>query len=204
MDEETQNDELLYAVVVNDEEQYSIWPQGREVPLGWREEGVRGSKQECLAHINEVWTDMRPLSLRRHMEEMARRAEESGVGPGEAPLPDVEEPTLVDRLSQGTHPVEASLRPDRSAGALREAIDRGYVFVKFTRTRGGTELGVRLDSELTELAEADFEAQTGRLRLVGNLTLDFVPVRCIADLDLETLAGEGRLEVLSAEARPAS
>lgn len=58
-----------YTVVINDEEQYSIWPAGREVPQGWREAGVSGDKQTCLAHIDEVWTDMRPLSLRKHMAE---------------------------------------------------------------------------------------------------------------------------------------
>jgi len=58
-----------YVVVVNDEEQYSIWPEDREVPLGWRAAGVAGTKQECLAHIETVWTDMRPLSLRRAMDE---------------------------------------------------------------------------------------------------------------------------------------
>ncbi|MGH9347811.1 MAG: MbtH family protein [Vicinamibacterales bacterium] len=63
-----QDDTRDYSVVVNHEEQYSIWPAGREVPLGWREVGVRGPKPECLAYIKEVWTDMRPLSLRRHME----------------------------------------------------------------------------------------------------------------------------------------
>jgi MbtH protein len=57
-----------YTVVANDEEQYSIWPQDREVPAGWRETGLRGTREECLAHIEEVWTDMRPLSLRRRME----------------------------------------------------------------------------------------------------------------------------------------
>ncbi|GAA1989507.1 MbtH family protein [Kitasatospora viridis] len=57
-----------YAVVVNDEEQYSIWPLDRDVPAGWREAGTRGTKEECLARIEEVWTDMRPLSLRRRME----------------------------------------------------------------------------------------------------------------------------------------
>ncbi|MEU5635042.1 MbtH family protein [Streptomyces rishiriensis] len=59
-----------YTVVVNDEEQYSIWPTDRDIPAGWRESGVRGSKEECLAHVEEVWTDMRPLSLRRRMEAM--------------------------------------------------------------------------------------------------------------------------------------
>lgn len=57
-----------HTVVVNDEEQYSIWPDGRDVPAGWREAGFAGTKEECLAHVNEVWTDMRPLSLRRQME----------------------------------------------------------------------------------------------------------------------------------------
>ena len=56
-----------YRVVVNDEEQYSIWPEGREVPDGWHATGPVGSREECLAHINEVWTDMRPRSLREAM-----------------------------------------------------------------------------------------------------------------------------------------
>ena len=60
-----------YLVVVNDEEQYSIWFAGRDIPDGWRPEGKRGMKAECLAHIDEVWTDMRPLSLRRAMEQAA-------------------------------------------------------------------------------------------------------------------------------------
>ena len=59
------DDDQTYLVVVNDEEQYSIWPTTRAVPDGWRSDGVSGSKQECLAHIERVWTDMRPLSLRR-------------------------------------------------------------------------------------------------------------------------------------------
>lgn len=58
-------DTRLYKVVVNDEEQYSIWPAGRETPPGWRDAGKSGSKAECLRYIDEVWTDMRPLSVRR-------------------------------------------------------------------------------------------------------------------------------------------
>jgi MbtH protein len=56
-----------YRVVVNHEEQYSIWEGHRELPAGWSEAGKTGSREECLAHIEEVWTDMRPLSLRRQM-----------------------------------------------------------------------------------------------------------------------------------------
>jgi MbtH protein len=54
--------------VVNDEEQYSIWLADREIPAGWRATGPSGAKAECLAYIEEVWTDMRPLSLRKAME----------------------------------------------------------------------------------------------------------------------------------------
>jgi MbtH protein len=60
-------DTTVYKVVVNHEEQYSIWPAERENPLGWRDAGRTGSKAECLEYIKEVWTDMRPLSLRRQM-----------------------------------------------------------------------------------------------------------------------------------------
>lgn len=54
-----------FRVVVNHEEQYSIWPTDRDLPLGWTEAGKQGTKEECLSYINEVWTDMRPLSLRK-------------------------------------------------------------------------------------------------------------------------------------------
>lgn len=54
-----------FRVVVNDEEQYSIWPSNRDLPAGWRAAGHVGSEADCLGHIDEVWTDMRPLSLRR-------------------------------------------------------------------------------------------------------------------------------------------
>lgn len=66
-------DTTIYKVVVNNEEQYSIWPADREPPLGWKEAGKEGSKQECLDYINEAWTDMRPLSLRKKMEADAKR-----------------------------------------------------------------------------------------------------------------------------------
>jgi MbtH protein len=61
--------EQTFVVVVNDEEQYSIWPERRELPAGWRAINKTGSKQDCLNYIKEVWTDMRPASLRRKMAE---------------------------------------------------------------------------------------------------------------------------------------
>lgn len=69
-----EEDQTIYAVVVNDEEQYSIWPEYKALPAGWRTVGKSGPKAECLAHIKEVWTDMRPLSLRKQMEADARSA----------------------------------------------------------------------------------------------------------------------------------
>jgi MbtH protein len=75
MSSDEKEDTTIYKVVLNHEEQYSIWPADRENPLGWRDEGKTGLKAECLAHIKEVWTDMRPLSLRKKMEEASGRQE---------------------------------------------------------------------------------------------------------------------------------
>ncbi|MCI0466645.1 MAG: MbtH family NRPS accessory protein [Beijerinckiaceae bacterium] len=66
------DDTANYIVVINHEEQYSIWPDYKKIPDGWRAVGNPGPKADCLAYINEVWTDMRPLSLRKQMEEMAQ------------------------------------------------------------------------------------------------------------------------------------
>jgi MbtH protein len=71
MDRNEQDDNSTYKAVVNHEEQYSIWPADRENALGWSDAGKSGSKAECLAYIEEVWTDMRPLSLRQKMESRA-------------------------------------------------------------------------------------------------------------------------------------
>jgi len=63
------SDNTVFQVVMNLEEQYSIWPEYKSVPEGWKVTGFSGDKQACLSHIEEVWTDMRPLSLRQHMAE---------------------------------------------------------------------------------------------------------------------------------------
>jgi uncharacterized protein YbdZ (MbtH family) len=194
MQGDEEDDNTVYKVVMNHEEQYSIWPADRENPLGWSDVGTKGSKAECLAYIEEVWTDMRPLSLRKHMEEMAR-------SPRPEPDPkdrldDGEEDDLVQRLASGPHPVEIRLRPERTVTLFQEAINRGYVYLKFTETRGGTELGVRIEQDKSDLSRANFADQTGTAHLVGGLTLNFVKVRCVADIELGTLAGKGHLEIV--------
>ena len=72
MYQDEEEDKTIYKVVLNHEEQYSIWPAYRENPLGWRDAGKSGLKAECLVYIKVVWTDMRPLSLRKRMEELAK------------------------------------------------------------------------------------------------------------------------------------
>ena len=111
--------------------------------------------------------------------------------------------SLVDRLCAGDHPCVLSLRPEPTVKRFKEALDQGYLRVRFTDTNPGTELGVRLDKDACDFGGADFEGGTGSAKVVGHLTLDYVPVRCVADIDLETLGGRGRLEKVRAEGGPA-
>lgn len=115
-------DTTIYKVVMNHEEQYSIWPDGKEIPNGWKYVGKTGRKPECLAYLKEVWTDMRPLSLRKKMEEYERNP------PPPLPAPDPNRPhekSLVDKLCEGEYPVEVTLRPERTVKLFKEAIDQG-------------------------------------------------------------------------------
>ncbi|TVT61143.1 MbtH domain protein [Amycolatopsis rhizosphaerae] len=100
---------------------------------------------------------------------------------------------LTQRLSAGTHPVEVG-GPQPSLEDLRRRFeDLGYVFIKFTGTQGGTDLGVRLDRDASGLGTADFERASGVVHVEGTLVLNEDPVRCVADIDLATLSGTGRL-----------
>lgn len=102
---------------------------------------------------------------------------------------------LVKRLCDGKHPVAVEQYED--ANDLKGSIDREFVLVKFTGTKGGTELGFKLDAALSKLDDCDFEKGMGVVRLVGDLSLDFEKVRCIADIDISKMQGEGHLEILT-------
>jgi hypothetical protein len=102
---------------------------------------------------------------------------------------------LVQFLAQGDHPVEASLRPEKTLELFKQSVDRGYVHIKFTDTRGGTELGVELDRSRSNLAAVESGLRSGEVVCVGDLTLDYVPVTCVAKIDLSTLQGSGHLVV---------
>jgi hypothetical protein len=101
--------------------------------------------------------------------------------------------SLVERLCAGKHLVEVRLRPEKNVKLFKEALDRDYVHVKFTETKGGTELGFRVDRRSSDLSAADFERGNGTAHIEGSLTLDYVKVNCVADIDLTTLSGTGCL-----------
>ena len=107
---------------------------------------------------------------------------------------------LVQRLSEGDHPVTAG-GPNPSVEQFKQSIDREYVHIKFTGTRGGTDLGVKLDTTASQL-DADFAQGVGTVHIEGTLTLNYVPVRCVADIELATLNGTGHLVVM--ESQPTS
>ena len=101
---------------------------------------------------------------------------------------------LVQFLCKGDHPIEARLR-EKTRGALKESIASGHVRIKFTDTRGGTELGVAIDRSRSDLRAIESDNGSAEIRVVGDLTLDYVPVSCVARIDLATLEGEGHLEL---------
>lgn len=186
-------DTTVYKVVINDEEQYSIWPEYRENPPGWTDVGKTGLEAECLAYINEVWTDMRPLSIKKQIQELAEDRSPIPTGPIQDRTP-----SLVERLSKGDHPVRLSLRPEESLTRFQEAIARNYVHVVFVGTSGGTELGFSLDRDACDLSKADFEKGIGVAHLEGDLSVDYVGARCIVEINLETFAGWGCLDAYGA------
>jgi uncharacterized protein YbdZ (MbtH family) len=181
-----------FTVVINDEEQYSIWLAHRAVPDGWREVGYRGTKSQCLDHIAKVWVDMRPLSLRKRMEEWATNPPRET-----APVFVDDAAPLVERLSGTQRRVEFRTRATDRVAYLKERIDLGYVHLVFPETRGGTELGMKLDKSACRFDGADFEKGTGEVELFGRLTLDDVPVECRAKVRLPELSGVGGLRQCS-------
>lgn len=103
---------------------------------------------------------------------------------------------LVQRLSQGDHPVTVGGPRPSLAEFEKRVKEMGYVFIKFTATRGGTDLGVRIDKAATDLSQANFDQETGIAHVEGTLPLNYIKVRCIADIDLSTLNGTGHLVAL--------
>jgi MbtH protein len=96
------NDETtIFTVIVNQEEQYCLWPKSKDIPDGWRSTGKVGPKPDCLQYVKEVWTDMRPLSLRRAVPEVARPQSEIKPAVGSLPKADAQDLAL-GKLSPDT------------------------------------------------------------------------------------------------------
>ena len=183
-DRETE-DTTTYKVIVNEEEQYAIWPEFKEIPAGWTYGDKAGAKADCLAYIKEVWVDMRPLTVR---QQMAQPAPTPAVQ-----INQIEPPTLVDRLCEGMHTVQIELRPEKTVQRFRESLNRDHVPVKFTGTNGGSEFGIKLDKAACDLSNVDLDNGWGTAHLEGRLSVDFVPVKCVIDIDLPSFEGSGRL-----------
>ena len=111
---------------------------------------------------------------------------------------------LPYKLAKGEHPVIVSAVRDSPLEEFKAAVDREYVHVKFTETRGGTELGFRLDKDRSDFSKGDLDEGTGEVRVAGRIKLDGVPVWVVADLELEKMAGKGHLEIIeeSEEEKP--
>ena len=169
----------IYTVVVNHEEQYSIWPDYKALPLGWQRAVKTGLKTECLSYIKEVWRDMRPLSLRKKMEELDKNP------PLPPPSPDrvaLCEKSLVERLCEEEQVVKVALEPEKTVTKFNEALDRDYVHIKFTETKGGTELRFHVDRGGSDFSAGDFDNGNGIVHVEGNATFDYVRVSCAADI----------------------
>lgn len=103
---------------------------------------------------------------------------------------------LVKKLVSGKHSIIFEPKT-KELSEIKERLNRGFVFVKFLETDGETELGINLDNKLSLLGDADFNSGIGNLRLVGTCELNFIKVRCIAEIDLATRQGKGSLELLN-------
>ena len=102
---------------------------------------------------------------------------------------------LVAKLSTGKHFVIFEPRTEELS-EIKERLNQGFVFIKFTETRGGAEVGINIDTQLTHLEEANFETGKGTLQIAGTCELNFQKVRCITDIDLATRQGVGYFELL--------
>jgi uncharacterized protein YbdZ (MbtH family) len=180
MNQDEQEDRTIYKVVLNHEEQYSIWPAERENPAGWRDDGKIGLKQECLAYIDEVWTDMRPLSLRQQMAEDARRINET-----------------VYPFTQEPHPVTIDWSPEATVADIKDGIEHGFIPIAFVEAPDLPGVGIMIDHEATDLSGANWATAQGSIRLEGQGTIYAVgKVRVVADINLSTRTGRGQISIL--------
>ena len=178
------------------------------MPSGWKLEGTTGPKAEVLEHIDKVWTDMRPLSLRQKMEEWEKTApkvepltieEIEAMRTGEDHFHKAQPPNELCKKLMTEQEIVVIRYRDRDtdepdADKLKAAIERGYVLVKFPNTKGGTELGANLGEDGPEPGTVDWDAKPGHVTVKGKLKLDYCPLLLTATINLETFKGTGHVE----------
>ena len=167
--------DLTFQVVVNDEEQYSVWRVDKPTPVGWRDGGFSGTRDQCLDFIETVWTDLRPKSLRLWLAEVGARA----------PMPPsdlTEEAPLPIRLASEPQRVELRLAPGETPMAL---FATGVAWLRFTETRGGTELCFELSAPVATSADS--------WQLRGATVLDGFKLQVDATIEIATLRGVARM-----------
>lgn len=155
-----------FQVVLDIEEQFSIWPTSRRLPAHWKSVDVQGTLEDCLDYIERLWVDMRPLSLRKHMAEVRPREPEG------APSDDGIYPPVAEYLRNKRQKV--SLREVCEGGCedLKDAVSRGRLYVSLEHTLGGTDLTLTLEgSEAPVDIEALFRTG-GTARWRGHVCLD--------------------------------
>lgn len=171
-----------YNVVVNAEEQYSIWPKYQKIPNGWHSIDFVGSKNECLDYIGVIWKDIRPLSLRKRLSQNLRY-DEAGVN-SEKIKYETQHTSLVDLLLSKQHDI---VLPVESKDKLFEEVNSGYLNVIVLDTKGRTELNITIAKNSCPV-EGSLTAQKD-LSLCGNIELDYQKLKFDINLDLVHLKG---------------
>lgn len=178
------NTDYEYVVVKNLEEQYSVWPIFKDIPDGWYSCNFSGTKETCLSYIKEIWVDMRPLSLRKKMEQLSKTDQNTSEQHNIAKVP-----SLISILSDGkNHPI--IILSDNKDKVLNQ-IQQGYIHIKFTDTIGGSCLTLELDQSITDIECWD----NNIINLEGELILDYQHVKCIIEFNVLTLQGHGLLQL---------
>lgn len=165
--------ELEYTVVINKEEQYSIWPTIKELPNGWVKCGVCGKKKECLEYIKDVWKDMRPLSLRKRIEERQKELDVLVSSVKNCPTKSIEDSSLVKFLLEGQK--EFKLHPNElSTYTVEEFVRREVMHIELSF--GAYETYLRLNvRHCSDLKNIDYSNQ---MKFTGYLDVDFTHLFC--------------------------
>lgn len=194
MDSIEREDNFKYIVVVNHEEQYSIWRADFELPGGWSSCGFEGYRDECIAYVDKVWLDMRPLSVRRALQEIEKNTQSAQPQQGHEAPP--REP-LVSRLTKEKRRFEFVSANELSRDLIKQSIKRGVVHFRIPDTDGGTVIGLVIDEAKAKECVASIDAGCEELSIVGRFTLDYMNAVCKLSANLSSFDGQCQIDLVS-------